>query len=259
LGVALFTGGRVDRIEIEILKWGKYNKRPDIKRPWWMAISNTITEDVDFFSFTHGEFKVWIHILGAASKKCSGKISIDPAYIEHFCRVKKAETLSAIDKLLKLGVISKSVRDPYAIRTEPVRDPYATLQDKTGQDRESGTEQPVSGSKLPPLAEIWNAEIRKPLAGVKSASKARRRMAEARWAENPQPEFWVEVIHRLNRSSFCRGENSRGWKADFDFLIKPDSASRILEGKYDDRGASNSPRMQVVSPEEIQEQYDGTR
>ena len=31
---------------------------------------------------------------------------------------------------------------------------------------------------------------------------------------------------------FWYGENDRGWKADFDFIIKTDKAIGILEGKY---------------------------
>jgi hypothetical protein len=37
----------------------------------------------------------------------------------------------------------------------------------------------------------------------------------------------------LERSAFCRGENDRGWRADFDFLLQPKSFTKLLEGAYD--------------------------
>ena len=35
------------------------------------------------------------------------------------------------------------------------------------------------------------------------------------------------------RTPFCRGQNDRGWKMDFDFLIENDTnLTKVLEGKY---------------------------
>ena len=50
-----------------------------------------------------------------------------------------------------------------------------------------------------------------------------------------------EVCQKANNSKFCTGDNGRGWKADFDFLIKPDKATNVLEGKYDNVNGSNGP------------------
>ena len=37
----------------------------------------------------------------------------------------------------------------------------------------------------------------------------------------------------------CFGVNDRGWKADFDFLIKVNNAVKVLEGKYNGKPKSN--------------------
>jgi hypothetical protein len=49
---------------------------------------------------------------------------------------------------------------------------------------------------------------------------------------------WPFVIARLDASSFCRGKNSTGWKASFDFLLKESTVAKTLEGVYDDRPES---------------------
>lgn len=42
----------------------------------------------------------------------------------------------------------------------------------------------------------------------------------------------TEAIWAIPRTPFLCGENDRGWKADFDFLLQPKSFTRILEGSY---------------------------
>lgn len=73
------------------------------------------------------------------------------------------------------------------------------------------------------------------LRSCKALSKSRRIAAAARIRENPDEDYWQKVIMRIARSLFCCGENDRGWKADFDFLVRRDTHLKVLEGKYDNR------------------------
>lgn len=63
-------------------------------------------------------------------------------------------------------------------------------------------------------------------------TKNRRRQAEARIRENPI-ENWRRAFDAIERSAFLRGENDRGWRADFDFLIQSKSFIKLIEGAYD--------------------------
>lgn len=95
-----------------------------------------------------------------------------------------------------------------------------------------------------PLVGIWN-QYRGPLPAVRGCSGQRRTYADARWGEHPSTEYWGEVITRMTKSAFCRGEKNKpgpheNWKADFDFLVTPGRDHKIIEGKYDDRSASQS-------------------
>lgn len=63
----------------------------------------------------------------------------------------------------------------------------------------------------------------------------RKKAADSRWEENPDEDYWKSVLLRIESSGFCNGKNGRGWKADFDFFIRPDTHVRALEGKYDDQ------------------------
>jgi predicted phage replisome organizer len=48
-------------------------------------------------------------------------------------------------------------------------------------------------------------------------------------------EDFQKACEIANTLDFTTGNNSRGWKADFDFLITVDKALGVLEGKYKDK------------------------
>ena len=49
-------------------------------------------------------------------------------------------------------------------------------------------------------------------------------------------EQFKEICILANATDFLVGKNEKGWKADFDFLMKTDKATNILEGKYKTTG-----------------------
>lgn len=67
---------------------------------------------------------------------------------------------------------------------------------------------------------------------VRKMTAQRTRQLRARLRDSTFDE-WQQAMAALERSAFCRGENDRGWRADFDFLLQPKSFTGLLEGKYD--------------------------
>jgi hypothetical protein len=76
---------------------------------------------------------------------------------------------------------------------------------------------------------------------VKTVTSGRKAKADRVWKERPDRDYWTEVIRRIVASSFCTGKNDRGWRADIDFLIRPETHHRVQEGKYDDRVGVGPP------------------
>ncbi|HEX5102774.1 MAG TPA: hypothetical protein VFV87_03135 [Pirellulaceae bacterium] len=60
-------------------------------------------------------------------------------------------------------------------------------------------------------------------------------------ARDPQ---WLagidDALSAVAASQFLQGDNDRNWRADIDWFLRPDSLTRILEGKY-------SSKSQVAS------------
>lgn len=50
--------------------------------------------------------------------------------------------------------------------------------------------------------------------------------------ENAAKNFNLdEIFHKVAASPFLCGNNGRGWRADFDWIMKPDNLLHIYEGK----------------------------
>lgn len=120
----------MDFIQVEIVNWEKYNPRKDIKKPWWFALSNTITSDDIFSEFSDAEFRAWIHILCTASVQMTNRPRLFLKAADSKAKIRKSVLLSTLQKLETLEII----KNPYESRTQSERNPNSTRQDKTEQD-----------------------------------------------------------------------------------------------------------------------------
>ena len=86
----------------------------------------------------------------------------------------------------------------------------------------------------------WN-QLPGPFPKVKKLGARRvhllKRLADKYWRDN-----WLVALSLMAGSSFCRGENDRGWVADLDFFLRPDTVTRLIEGKYQTRKPEEPPR-----------------
>jgi uncharacterized protein YdaU (DUF1376 family) len=112
---------------------------------------------------------------------------------------------------------------------------YAPLPPPT---EESSSDEDVSFRNDPPLTaeevlEAWQERM-VPLGfpAVVKMTASRKAQLKARLRDCTVDE-WQRAMDALERSAFCRGENDRGWRADFDFLLQPKSFTKLLEGAYD--------------------------
>lgn len=72
-----------------------------------------------------------------------------------------------------------------------------------------------------------------------------RKEAIRKFAEQFTFDQFDEICRRANVSNFLIGKTSRaGWKADFEFLLRPKQAVRILEGGYDNAQQTETAPIQ---------------
>jgi hypothetical protein len=80
---------------------------------------------------------------------------------------------------------------------------------------------------------LWNSL--EGFAKVKALAATRRSHLKARLEDSYFASEYPNAMLRMASCPFLCGKNDRGWVADFDWFIKPDSVAKIMEGKYDDR------------------------
>jgi hypothetical protein len=96
------------------------------------------------------------------------------------------------------------------------------------------------------VVEAWNLMARDTgLSPIRGLTKDRIARLNQRLAEHGIGGV-IEAVGRIGRSRFCHGGGERGWHADFDFLLQPQSLTRTLEGRYDDRAGAPVDKRQIT-------------
>lgn len=101
-----------------------------------------------------------------------------------------------------------------------------------------------------PLVLIWNQNT-DGIPRVAKMTKVRKAHADARLRESPDLEQWTACAKAINNWQFGRGVNDRGWKANFDYFLRPATLVKFLEGGYDEKPVKSEKR-------EIRRNRDGS-
>jgi uncharacterized protein YdaU (DUF1376 family) len=107
--------------------------------------------------------------------------------------------------------------------------------------RRERVQQPPPADALTRAYSLWNAfadshDLRR----VRKLSETRSRKLRARLDEHGI-EGWIEALEHIAGSPFLLGQNDRGWQITFDFMLRPTSLLKLLEGNYDN-GADRQAR-----------------
>lgn len=73
---------------------------------------------------------------------------------------------------------------------------------------------------------------------VKTLNEKRKRLIK-RVAREVSEDDLLTALNKANTNPFLRGDNG-GWRANFDWLMKPDNITKVLEGNYDRGKSQNS-------------------
>lgn len=101
------------------------------------------------------------------------------------------------------------------------------------------------------LMQLWN-EMRNPaLPECRRLTDRRRKAARARLREFPLFQDWTRFIAYVNESEFMLGNNNSGWKANFDWLVKPETMLKFIEKRFPSGPPSREkdPRRELDSRE----------
>lgn len=84
----------------------------------------------------------------------------------------------------------------------------------------------------------------------------RRKTTIRAFIKNHTEEDLYKLFDMAQASGFLTGDNSTGWKASFDWIIKPANAVKILEGNYSEKRSQKSLTTGNRFTNYSQRQYD---
>ncbi len=93
----------------------------------------------------------------------------------------------------------------------------------------------AGASVPPPPLDVIVADFNETFGLNCRLTDARRTQLRARWKDEHWRDNWMVALARAGPSAFLRGANDRGWVIDLEFFLRPDTVTKILEGKYDNR------------------------
>ena len=84
------------------------------------------------------------------------------------------------------------------------------------------------------VVELWNEQAKKHnFRRCLVLSKTRARKLKQRLSEKEWQAQWRPAIEAIGTCPFLLGAGGQGWKATFDWFLRPDSVTKILEGAYE--------------------------
>ncbi|MCI8486194.1 MAG: hypothetical protein HFJ20_03705 [Clostridia bacterium] len=105
------------------------------------------------------------------------------------------------------------------------------------------------------IVEIYNS-ICVNLPQIQKLTDKRKKAIDSFIKEFTEEQF-KEICNIANNNEFLTGNNDRGWKADFDFLMRTDKATAILEGKYSNNKNSGMDDFKKMWEEAKQDEQGG--
>lgn len=155
----------------------------------------------------------------------------------------------------KRGQAASSGSNPSSSSSSSASSSSASTTSKEVRSIAADAAHPSGDGPLPPLVMVWNSH-RGRLPEARSWNGPRLKKIKLRWPEQ-SPEAWVATVQRMAASDFCCGKGSTGWRADFDFLLKPDTWAKVNEGKYDNnKGAISTAQTRKYDKlDELEEKW----
>lgn len=142
------------------------------------------------------------------------------------------------EKNLKLFEIRVNKLSKYKGKNS-INDPLIAINEKKSKKLTPVKAQPGISHGLHIL---WNTVILEQGAQLpKAKAMNKKRTAQIKscitqYKEMSTLEDWRRYFEKVMTTPFLTGNNNRGWRADFDWVINPSNLIRIVEGRYDNLG-----------------------
>lgn len=241
-------------LKITIPNWAKFNPRSDRANYSWFRLENNFFHDQAIFGLTDSQKVLYLFLLCEASKKNSGDLIIRPNYLVALTGADQKKIDKDIKALVDCGLLTAERRQDAVI--EPSLLPATN--ERTNVTYEVT---PSAGDEV--FVSKWNEWSKSSgLVSCHGLSKKRSEAIRARLKEKPDLVYWDSVMRIMANSKFLTGKippsggREKPFRADIDFLLRPDTHLRVIEGKYGSTSAPTPPPASEIPPQGVPDVED---
>ncbi len=223
----------IENFTVTILGWEKHNSGKKRGHPYFL-LSCRFFDDSKIRSLTAIEVNAYLWLLGRCADETRACISATHQQLRSAVGPYSLRVASTLNRLEELQLLR--IEKNHAVNNIIEDNRIEEKVIKRVAKKESPPHPPS------PLFELWNKH-RGNLSEAVEYTKDRKAKSEARWRECPDEAVWIKVIQSIATSPFCNGDNDRGWKANFDFILKKVTRTRVLEGQYANFKKISQPKI----------------
>lgn len=214
----------------KIKNWSTFQHFKD-RRPPWIKLYRALLDDRQFHALSGDDAKT-LFMLWLLASENFGKLP-DLETVAFRLRKTEEEIKSIISRLSHwiesddiTAISSRHQLDTPERETESIPETESvpeTEEERIKEDAEFQT-----------AVDCWNDIAQKhKLPRCQTLTKQRRSALRQRIKEAGGIDGWKTACALVEQSPFLIGENDRGWRASFDFMLQAKSFTKIMEGAYE--------------------------
>lgn len=158
-------------------------------------------------------------------------------YVINFLKYRSERDQEARKEQTRRAVAKHRACKPNVSRGKPQKAQAEAEAEALREEKESAP--PTLSPLIQEIQEAWNNSLG--LSKCVNLTKERLKTLKLRCSEPFFVANWVAALFKARDSSFCRGENDRSWKANFEWFIRPNTVTELMEGKYDGTNKKAGP------------------
>lgn len=186
------------------------------------------------------------------------EISSKMSVIFYSCDENKFYTLTSWNTFQKIDKPSESKIPDYDETNPNISRLFAEGSPKGSRGvppkRKEGNRKEVEKNRIE-IKEIYNSTCTN-LPQVQKLTDKRNKAIDNFLKEFTEEQF-KQICQIANNSDFLTGINERKWKADFDFLMRIDKATSVLEGKYSNSSGGMNDFKELMEEARLKDELSG--
>jgi hypothetical protein len=180
-----------------------------------------------------------------------GLLPNDPILLQKVCHL---DTIPDVKSFIDKGFLDNqiSTRKQPKVNQPSTKNQPRLEESRVEEKREEKTEKKADYAATEKvILEWWNGLAEKySLPKCISFTDKRKAALKERIQDPVFLRGWKEAMKKIPESEFLLGKNDRGWKADMEFFLRPDTVVKILEGKYSGTTTPKEPSFQEKKEQE---------